>query len=53
MKRLRNEQVICLHSIAIKKTGGLDGIKDKGLLDSVLSSPFQSFSGEEYINLLD
>lgn len=47
MKHLSNEQVICLHSMAIKKTGGLDGIKDKGLLDSALNSPFQSFDGEE------
>jgi death-on-curing protein len=36
-----------LHSLAIKNTGGLDGIRDEGLLDSALNSPFQSFAGEE------
>lgn len=47
MKHLNKEQMIYLHSMAIKKTGGLDGIRDEGLLDSALNSPFQSFAGEE------
>lgn len=47
MKHLSKEQIMCLHSMAIKKTGGLDGIRDEGLLESALSSPFQSFDGEE------
>jgi death-on-curing protein len=33
--------------MAIKKTGGLDGIRDEGLLESALGSPFQSFGEEE------
>jgi len=36
-----------LHSMAVKRTGGLDGIRDEGLLDSALNSPFQSFASEE------
>lgn len=47
MKHLSKEQMIYLHSMAVKKTGGLDGIRDEGLLDSALNSPFQSFAGEE------
>jgi death-on-curing protein len=47
MKQLSKEQMMYLHSMAIKKTGGLDGIRDEGLLDSALNSPFQSFAGEE------
>lgn len=36
-----------LHSQLIEFTGGCDGIRDKGLLDSALESPFQSFGGAE------
>lgn len=47
MIRLSKMQIKSLHSKLIQKTGGLDGIRDEGLLDSALSSPFQSFGGEE------
>ena len=47
MIRLSEMQIKSLHSKLIQKTGGLDGIRDEGLLDSALSSPFQSFGGEE------
>ena len=36
-----------LHTQLIESTGGRDGIRDEGLLDSALKSPFQSFSCEE------
>lgn len=49
MKRLSKEQVIKLHSILIQKTGGSEGIRDEGLLESALNAPFQTFSGQ-YIN---
>lgn len=47
MKHLSKEQLMYLHSMVIKKNGGLDGIRDEGLLESALNSPFQSFAGEE------
>lgn len=47
MKHLSKEQMMYLHSMAVKKTGGLDGIRDEGLLDSALNSLLQSFAGEE------
>lgn len=47
MKHISKEQIKYLHTMAIKQTGGLDGIRDDGLLDSALNSPFQSFAGEE------
>ncbi len=47
MIKLTKEQVLMLHSQLIKFTGGCDGIRDEGLLDSSLESPFQSFSGTE------
>ncbi len=47
MIKLTKEQVLMLHSQLIEFTGGCDGIRDKGLLDSALESPFQSFGGAE------
>lgn len=45
MKMLTKEQIILLHRELIKETGGVDGIRDEGLLESALSAPFQSFDG--------
>lgn len=47
MKRLTKFQVIQIHSMLVQETGGIDGIRDDGLLDSALNSPFQSFDGED------
>ncbi len=47
MKTLSKEQVLMLHTRLIEVTGGSDGIRDEGMLDSALSNPFQSFSGIE------
>ena len=47
MIRLSKEQVISLHKRLIEITGGSDGIRDYGMLDSALSNPFQSFEDEE------
>ncbi len=47
MIRLTKKQVLMLHTQLIESTGGSDGIRDEGLLDSALESPFQSFGGEE------
>ena len=42
---LSKEQIIKLHDHLIAETGGLNGIRDDGLLDSALNAPFQSFDG--------
>ena len=47
MIRLSKEQVIALHKRLIEVTGGCDGIRDEGLLESALANPFQSFGDEE------
>ncbi len=47
MKSLNKKQVIMIHSELIKATGGLLGIRDEGLLDSALASPFQTFDDAE------
>lgn len=44
---LSKKQVIQLHCNLIKETGGSDGLRDEGLLDSALSAPFQSFENIE------
>lgn len=44
---LSKEQIIKLHSHLIAETGGLDGIRDEGLLDSAISAPFQCFDNTE------
>lgn len=36
-----------LHAQLLEATGGCDGIRDNGLLDSALENPFQSFGSEE------
>lgn len=41
---LSKEQIIAQ---LIQETGGIDGIRDDGLLDSALAAPFQSFEGTE------
>lgn len=48
------DQVKRIHSSLIKKTGGLDGLRDNRLLDSALNSPFQTFDSKElYPDILD
>jgi len=47
MTTLSKEQIIRLHAKQIESTGGYGGLRDEGLLDSALSSPFHTFEGEE------
>lgn len=47
MIRLTKGQVLMLHTQLINATGGCDGIRDEGLLDSALENPFQTFAEEE------
>ena len=47
MIKLTKEQILLLHTQIMETTGGSDGIRDLGLLESALESPFQSYSGEE------
>lgn len=47
MIRLTTKQVISLHSALIEATGGTDGVRDIGLLESALEAPFQTFDGKE------
>lgn len=53
MIRLTEQQVLSVHEMMIKATGGLSGVRDMSLLQSALSAPFQTFGGKEtYPSLL-
>lgn len=41
---LSQAQILMLHSQLIEATGGTDGIRDYGLLESALTAPFHSFA---------
>ena len=36
-----------IHDILIEKFGGGKGIRDKGLLESAINRPFQTFDGQD------
>lgn len=40
---LTERQIILLHRQLIEETGGIDGLRDIGLLQSALAAPFQSY----------
>lgn len=48
MKYLTKEQVIYLHKQLIQEFGGMEGIRNEGLLESAIASPFQTFSLKEF-----
>lgn len=45
MKMLSKAQIIALHGMTIRQTGGSAGLRDEGALDAVLAAPFQTFGG--------
>lgn len=44
---LSKQQILLLHSQLISETGGCDGLRDVGLLESAINSPFQQFGNED------
>ena len=52
MTVLTKKQLLMLHSQLIAEIGGVDGLRDEGMLESAMNAPFQSFAGEEvYLSL--
>lgn len=47
MIRLSKSQVLLIYDWLIAETGGSSGLRDEGMLDSALNSPFQTFGGED------
>ena len=44
---LSKQQILLLHSQLISETGGSDGLRNVGLLESAINSPFQQFGNED------
>ncbi len=44
---IRVEDVLQIHEVLIKEFGGASGVRDKEILYSALSRPFQTFDSEE------
>lgn len=42
------DDVVALHSKIIKKTGGIDGVRDSSGLEAAVAAPLQSFGGEDF-----
>lgn len=42
------DDVIALHSKIIKKTGGIDGVRDRSGLEAAVAALLQSFGGEDF-----
>lgn len=54
MNILTKRQIIRLHSLLIEESGGIDGIRDEGMLDLAINQPFQTFGGVElYPSVID
>ena len=47
MTILSKNHLLMLHGQLIAETGGIDGLRDEGMLESAMSAPFQSFAGED------
>ena len=47
MIRLSKSQILLIYDQLITETGGSSGLRDEGMLDSALNSPFQTFGGED------
>lgn len=41
------EQIIELHTLIMKRSGGLDGVRDRASLESAVAAPLQSFGGQD------
>ena len=47
MIKFSKEKVMLLHRLLIEQTGGEDGIRDIGLLESALEACYATFDGKE------
>lgn len=47
MIKFSKEKVLLLHRIMLEATGGSDGVRDVGLLDSALEAAYTTFDGKE------
>lgn len=54
MNILTKQQILLLHTQLIRQSGGIDGVRDEGMLDSAISQPLQTFDNMElYPDIVD
>ena len=53
MRRLSIPQIVMMHDALLRETGGMDGVRDEGLLESAVNAPFQTFGGEYLYKTLE
>ena len=46
-RSIAKDEAIAVNAAVIAKFGGIDGVRDEGLLESALAQPLQSFGGVE------
>lgn len=39
--------MIAIHSLVIQKSGGIDGLRDRSILESAIAAPMQTFGGSD------
>lgn len=47
MIRFTKNQYLLLHRDLIQKFGGINGLRDEGLFESAIETPFQTFGGQD------
>ena len=47
MKKLSIRHILILHELLIKNTGGASGMRDEGLLESAVNTPFATFDSAQ------
>ena len=52
MIKFDKDVVLELYKLLVSQTGGTFGIRDESMLESALSSPYQTFGGEELFKSL-
>ena len=53
MKTINKDEILKIHEMICERTGGDPGVRDSGLLESALASPFAGFGGEDFYPGLD
>lgn len=44
---ITDDVVIAIHSMVIEKSGGIDGLRDRSILESAIAAPMQTFGRED------
>jgi len=47
VKYLTKRQILEMHDDLCRETGGMNGLRDEGMLESALAAPLQSFDGAD------